>query len=410
MLKGLKTAAFIAGRYFFSRKSTHAVNIIAIVAVIGIAIVTAAMVCVLSVFNGFEAFTTTQYSAISTEYKIVSKDGKDFSYEALKSIPEFGSYERDATVILSSLAVANYEGDHLIVQVIGIEPSYSRLLPMATMVMDGEFDTGDSELPSAVINISVGASLGATAGSMTPLEIVVPKRLERISITMPTKGFNKALLPISGVLRFDSSERQDIVFVPIEVVRSLLQYDDNMVSAVLLGGIETQAKVQRLKRAIAPDFVLQDRVEQHPDIYKVLKIEKWISFALLVFVLLLSLFSVISTLGMLIIEKKEDSRTLNMLGARRSMIDRIVLLEGWLLSVTGLVIGLVVGLSLTYLQDVFGLVKLESTSSGVFLLEAYPVKVIWSDIVGVVVVILGVGWLSSLAAYRIFNRKISQTA
>ena len=407
MKNEIRIASLIAGRYFFSRKSTHAVNIIAIVAVIGIAVVTAAMVCILSIFNGFEGFITSQISTISPEYRIIHRDRKVFSTQECMTLPAFQEVARDGyTLAFESQAIANYGSNHTIVNLLGVDSTYFSLLPIASLVVDGEAGIGDETVPTAMSELGVAARLGAGIGYMEAMELVVAKREGRISMTMPHRSFNKVSVPITGIIQTDQPEHENLVIVPLSIVQTLQQYPSDIVTSVFMGKIQDKAKVKQLQEALPEHLILQNKYQQYPDIYKVLKVEKWISFALLIFVLFLSLFSVISTLGMLIIEKKEDSKVLNILGARQSVLDKIILFEGWLLSITGLIIGLVIGLGVTYLQQTFGFVKLESTSSGVFVLDAYPVKVIWTDILSIVMVILLIGWTSSVFAHKIFGKRL----
>lgn len=410
MRSEIKIAGLIAGRYFFSRKSTHAVNIIAIVAVIGISVVTAAMVCILSIFNGFEGFITAQISTISPSYRIIHKDNRTFSKNDCIGLPAFRAAVGDLyTSAFESQAIANYGSNHTIVKLLGVDSTYFSLLPIRSLLMDGELGVGDPYMPMAMAELGVAARLGAGIGYMEPMELVVAKRDGRISMTMPHKSFNKVNVPITGIIQTDQPEHESLVIVPISTVQTLLQYPSDVVTSILIGDIQDKGKVRQLKAELPEHLRLQDKMQQYPDIYKVLKVEKWISFALLIFVLFLSLFSVISTLGMLIIEKKEDSKVLSILGARQGIIDRIILFEGWLLSITGLIIGLAVGLVVTYLQQVFGFIKLENISSGVFVLDAYPVKIIWTDILSIIAVILFIGWVSSMIAHKIFGGRLGQS-
>ena len=400
----VRSATYIAARYFFSPKSTHAVNVIAIVAVCGIALVTAAMVCVLSIFNGFEVFTTSQLSSLSSKYKVVRKDGAVFSYSFVTGLPEFSAtLAASSTPELRARGLLRYEGNHLLGEIIGIDSTYIRIVPMDDFVFEGEFDIGTPAIPYSVIGIGVGASLNAGAGYMEPLEVTLPKRIGRISTTLPGKGFRTSKMHITGVFRVDQPEDAHTVYIQIDELRKLLQYDGDEVTAVCIGD-GSSTEISNLSKALGSDYEIQDRVRQHADIYKVLSIEKWVSFALLIFILLLSLFSVISTLGMLIIEKREDALTLHRLGAGPKLLKGIILTEGWILSISGLVIGLVLGVLLSLGQQHFGWIRLGADSGGVFLLDAYPVRLIWTDLLSISAVILLIGWLSSYVASKVFSR------
>lgn len=391
----LKSALFLAWRYFFTRKSTNAVHVIAIVSVIGIALVSLAMVVVLSVFNGFERFTTTQFSSLSPEYIIRRVDGKVFKSSTL-DIP-------NASGVLTEQALASYEGNRHTVKVMGIESSYSANVPLDKFIFDGEFDVGNGENPLAVLGIGVAMELGTGVSYRSPTTITIPKRIGRVSKVMPTKNFLSKELTISGTLKLDQPEDNTIVFLPIETVRELLQYKSDEVSYLALGASVSASEAAKLTKSLSKEYELLDRYEQHPEVYRVLRVEKWVSFLLLFFVLLLSLFSVISTLGMLVLEKREDTATLRFMGAREKLIDSVIVIEGWLLSFTGLVIGLSLGVILVLLQERYGFVKFTGGDSGAFLIDAYPVELRITELFWIAAIILLVGWLSSRIAYRLFR-------
>lgn len=386
----LTNAMRIAWRYFFSPKSTHAVHVIAIVAVVGIALVTLAMVVVMSVFNGFECFTDSQLSTLSPAYKLQRSDGQVFASTTF-DIPYSAG-------VLEEVAVAQFEENSQTVRIVGLTPEYQQVVPIDQFIYQGDFDLGDSEAPTAVIGIGVAMNLGAGVGYLSPLEIILPKRIGRISVVHPARGFNRGTYHITGLFRVDQPEDTEVVFLPIEQVRELLQYDSDEVSYIALPESFDPSSI-----TLPAGFQILDRYEQHPEIYKVLRVEKWISFLLLLFVLLLSLFSVVSTLGMLIIEKRDDAQTLRFLGARPSMVDRVIQLEGWLLTITGLVIGLLLGVVLVLLQAEYGFVKLGGGNNSAFLLDAYPVDLRITDLLWITLIILIVGWLSSQLAYRLFR-------
>lgn len=388
----LSFSFFVALRYFFSKKSTAAVNIIALISVVGIALVAMAMVVVLSVFNGFENFTDTQLSALSPEYVIERRDGSVFS---ASEVPIPGT-----APILRREMVAGYETNSQPIDLLGVDSRYLSAVAIEPMVFEGEWDLGNEEVPGAVIGIGVAANLGTGAHYADPLVLTLPKRLGRISPVMPQRGFISKSLFVGGVFRVDQKEDRTLGYIPIETMRELLQYEGDEVSSLALipnPGFDRS----EVEKKLPEGFVLKDKIAQHPEIYRVLNVEKWVSVLLLLFVLILSLFSVVSTLGMLIIEKREDTRVLAVLGARPKVLDNIIVLESWLLSVSGVVIGVSLGILLVSLQDTYGWLKLGG--GGAFLLDAYPVELCLWDIILVAVVILFIGWLSSRLAYTLFK-------
>lgn len=386
---------FVALRYFFSGKSAAAVNVIAFISVMGIALVALAMVAVLSVFNGFEVFTDSQLSALSPEYVVEKKDGSVFSASEV-SLP-------GAAPVLKGEAVASYESNSQPIELIGVDSTYLSAVSIRPAVFEGNWDLGSPEAPGAVIGIGVAANLGTGAGYVEPLVLTLPKRLGRISPVMPQRGFLSKELFVGGVFRVDQKEDRTLGYISIETLRDLLLYDGDEVSFLALPP-HLALNPEKIAASLPEGFVLKDKRAQYPEIYRVLNVEKWVSVLLLLFVLLLSLFSVVSTLGMLIIEKREDSAVLAVLGARPGTIDNIVVLEAWLLSVTGVLIGVPLGILLVLAQDAYGWLKLGGGSgAGSFLLDAYPVDLRLGDIALVVVVILLIGWLSSRIAYLLFK-------
>lgn len=386
---------FVAWRYFFAKKSTNAVNIISIVAVTGIALVALAMVMVLSVFNGFEELTNQQFSELSPEFKIVHTSGKVFNASEV-DIP-------GCSPVLSEQSVATFEDNKAVVTLVGVEPeSLSILVPVEDFMFDGTFDVGTAEVPTAVMGIGIATALGAGAGYQSPLEVSMPKRVGRVSTVMPARSFVTRSVHVTGVFRLDQPDDTEVVYLPLPLMRELLQYSSDEVSYLVTSRAVSGMTKEQIQHQLGSDYRVLDRYQQHPEVYKVLRIEKWVSFLLLSFVLILSLFSVISTLGMLIIEKREDTQLLSMLGARKSLVDNIIITESWLLSISGLVIGLIIGVILVLIQQHFGVVKLSGSEFGGFLIDTYPVRLRALDLLWVTLVILGVGWVSSRIAYHLF--------
>ena len=399
-----RNAFRIAFRYFFSRKSTNAVHVISIVSVAGIALVTFAMVAVLSVFNGFELFTSSQFTLSSPKYIIERSDGQRFDPSDLER--ELGySLASWSSGVLTSQAVARCGEQSAAVRIYGIHPEYlTEVVPLPQSIYEGTFDIGSDSLPFAVLGIGLALALDAGAGYSTPVEIILPNRLGTISPVLPMRGFQTRSLHVTGVYNTEQPEVQERIYLPLGVARELLQYDSPVVNYLALYQSVASADVKRIEQDLrGTAYRLLDQMAQHPAAYKVIKVEKWVSFALLLFVLLLSLFSVISTLGMLIIEKRPDVHTLRALGARPFLIDQIILFEGWLLSTTGLVIGLLLGSLAVWLQDQFQFLKFAGGEGASFLIDAYPVDYRFSDILLITLVILLIGFCSSLLARQLFR-------
>lgn len=393
--RSLSTALFIAWRYFFSRKSTQAIHVIAIVAVTAIAIVTMVMVVALSVFNGFERFTTDQFATLCPTTEIRSDVGQDYSASAVTLPPGV-----TAAPVLTTQALAKCGDNAMPVTLIGIDSTYQQVVPIADHLVGGDFDIGDEDYPSAVLGVGVAAQLGAGVGYQSPLTIVLPKRLGRMSTILPQRSFVTRDLYVGGVFQVDDEEADEqAVYVPIALLRELLMYDSDVVTYLATDHTDDR----ELTTALGPGYKVLDIYEQNPQAYRVLEIEKWITFLLLVFVLILCLFSVISTLGLLIVEKRDDTQVLLSLGATPSTIDSILHIESYLLTLSGLVIGLVTGILLVLSQATWGWLKLGGDAS-LLLIDAYPVELRVGDLLMVSAIILLVGWISSRIAFRLFSR------
>lgn len=393
--RSLSTALFIAWRYFFSRKSTQAIHVIAIVAVTAIAIVTMVMVVALSVFNGFERFTTDQVATLCPTTEIRSDVWQDYSASAVTLPPGV-----TAATVLTTQALAKCGDNAMPVTLIGIDSTYQQVVPIADHLVGGDFDIGDEDYPSAVLGVGVAAQLGAGVGYQSPLTIVLPKRLGRMSTILPQRSFVTRDLYVGGVFQVDDEEADEqAVYVPIALLRELLMYDSGVVTYLATDHTDDR----ELTTALGPGYKVLDIYEQNPQAYRVLEIEKWITFLLLVFVLILCLFSVISTLGLLIVEKRDDTQVLLSLGATPSTIDSILHIESYLLTLSGLVIGLVTGILLVLSQATWGWLKLGGDAS-LLLIDAYPVELREGDLLMVSAIILLVGWISSRIAFRLFSR------
>lgn len=389
------TSLYIAWRYFFSRKGTNAVHVIAIVSVVAIAIVTMVMVVALSVFNGFEEFTTDQFASLSPPSEIHEAQGRDFSFSSV-ALPD----DVKGAAVLRSQALAKFEDNARPVTLIGIDSLYTELVPVEERVIGGSFYLGDAEYPSAVMGVGVAAQLGAGAGYRSPLTLVVPRRLGRMSTILPQRSFLSRDLNIEGVFQVDQEEDESVVYVPIEMLRELLMYEGDEVTYIATDCSDEK----RLQESVGEAFDVRNIYEQHPEAYRVLEIEKWVTFLLLIFVLILCLFSVISALGLLIVEKREDSEVLLSLGATRRMIDSVLRIESYLLSLSGLLIGLITGVLLVLSQEAWGWFKMGGDQS-LLLIDAYPVELRAVDLLLVTAIILVVGWISSRIAFRLFARR-----
>lgn len=384
---------YIARRYLFSKKSTHAINIISGVAMTGVAVATMALVVTLSVFNGFRDLVATLFTSFDPQLTIVPVQGKtaaadDPALLQIKALPEIDT----ATECLEDNALAVYGERQALVTVKGVGDSFAELTHITEILYgDGEFRLETANLQYGTLGIRLAQQLGTGARWPGYLKIYAPKREGQIDMATPTEGFVIDSLLSPGVVFCVSQAKYDshYILVPISFTRQLFDGQGRLSSLELrLRPGSDLSKVKAAARVIAGErFRVMDRYEQQADTFRVMSIEKLIAYVFLTFILIVACFNIIGAVSMLIIDKRDDRQTLRNLGATDRQIRHIFLFEGWLISITGAVIGIALGLLLCWLQQTFGLVSLGSTS-GTFVVDAYPVSVHPEDIAIVFVTVV----------------------
>lgn len=395
---------FIAGRYLFSKKSHNAINVISIISVCGIAIATMAMVCVLSVFNGFGGIVEGMFSAFDPDLKIKAKVGKVFDYNT----PEFTNalQVEGIQMISESLeenALFKFDEQQVPVLVKGVSEEFALMTDMPKLIVDGKFHLSDGDVDYSVLGAGLAMSLGVRAGYMSFIEIYAPRRDVRVNLANPTAAFTRENVLISGVFTLNQVDiDEQMAIVPIHLARELFRYDSEVSSLDIK--LAPDASVRKVKgeieKIIGDDYLVENRFEQQIESYRMLQIEKWVTFLILAFIVLIAVFNLVGSLSMLIVEKNEDIKSLRNMGADNRLIARIFLFEGWLIAFFGILSGIVVGLALCLFQQHFGLLKL-SDVPGAYIVDAYPVIVRLWDIV---VVFSVVSFISMLTVfYPIYN-------
>lgn len=389
---------YIARRYLFSKKSHNAINIISMVSVCGIAVATMALVCALSVYNGFNDLVSSLFSNFDPELKITPKSGKVFdpgspAFEKVRNMEEIACYSE----VLQDNALIVYKERQVVATLKGVDLSYEHLASIDSILIDGSFRLSDEVANYANLGIGLAYALGINAGFVSPMEIYVPKRDARVNMSNPVTSFNIDYAFISSVFRTDQQVYDETyMLVPLDLARSLLQYEKE-VSAIelkVVEGVDVDQVKERIRNLLGDRFEVKDRFEQQEASFRMMQIEKWMTFLILSFILAIALFNVVGSLSMLMIEKKADAVTLRNMGADEGLIRRIFLFEGWLICGIGAVIGILLGVLLCLLQEHFGLIRL-GESSGAFVIDAYPVRVAWGDVSLVLVAVLGIGFLAA---------------
>ena len=401
---------FIAKRYLFSKKSHNAINVISAISVCGVALATLAMVCTLSVFNGFQDMVATFFTAFDPQIKITSVKGKVFDgslpvFQKIKSMPEIAVYSES----VEDNAMVQYKGRQVMAVIKGGEDNFDKLTPIDSILFGrGELVLHDEVVDYAIPGLQLLSTLGTGIRFLDPLEIYAPKRGTRINMSNPMSSFVSDELFSSGLTFTVNQEKYDASYIltSIGFARRLFQYTTE-VSAInlrLTPNANEDEVISQLKKTLGDEFRIQNRYEQQADTFRIMEIEKLISYLFLTFILMIACFNVIGSLSMLIIDKKNDVNTLRNLGASDAQIVKIFLFEGRMISFIGAVAGVLIGLALCLIQQEYGVISLGQ--SGSFIVDAYPVSVHAWDVIAVFVTVLVVGFLSVWYPVRYLSRRL----
>lgn len=350
----------------------------------GIAIATMAMVCALSVFNGFTKLVSDSFSLMDPDLQVTPAKGKvfDYSSEVFGKIKEIPNIEQSYEV-LEDNALAKYGNRQEPFLVKGVSDNFKESIDLDKLIINGEFNLHLGDVDFCVAGIGIASKLGLRTDNITPIEIFVPKRDVKVQLANPASSFNTAYTYPSGIFALNQQKYDDqIILVSIEQAREMFNYTTEISSLNIK--LKDEKLVSNTKRQIenilGKDYVVKDRFEQQADSFKMVNIEKWVTFFILFFILIIAAFNTVGSLSMLILDKSNDIEILRNMGASNKLITSIFRLEGWLISVSGTVIGIIVGVSLSLIQEHFGLLKL-GQDSAMFVTSSYPIKVQLSDII-----------------------------
>ena len=402
---------FIARRYLFSKKSTHAINIISGISVIGVAVATMALVVTLSVFNGFHDLVATFFTSFDPQLKVSPVEGKSVAADdpILTHIRQLPQVEV-ATECVEDQALAVYNGRQAMVTVKGVDDNFNQLTHINKILIgDGDFCLHAADMDYGILGIRLAELLSTGFSFDYPLQIYAPRREGQFDLTDPSDAFEMENLYSPGVLFNVKQAKYDKNYIITSIAFARRIFDQQgMLSSLelrLKPGSNFEAVKSEIKKYCGDRFVVRDRFEQQDDTFKIMKIEKLIAYIFLTFILMVACFNIIGSLSMLIIDKKEDVVTLRNLGASDKQIVRVFLFEGRLISAIGAILGIVIGLLLCWAQQRFGLVGLGS-SSGSFVINAYPVSVHPEDIILIFITVLVVGFLSVWYPVRYFAKRL----
>lgn len=402
---------YIARRYLFSKKSTHAINVISAISVIGVAVASMALVITLSVFNGFHDMVASFFTQMDPQLKVTPVKGKTAAADdpvltAIRQLPEV----EVATECLEDQALAVYRDHQLMVKIKGVEDNFDSLTHIREILEgDGQFELHAADMNYGIPGLGVAYLLGMGYTYDPSVKIYAPKREGQLDMTNPTEGFVEDELFSPGVVFSMKQGKYDknYILTSIDFTRKLFS-QDGMLSSLelrLKPGSNFDDVKSRMQLIAAGKFYVRDRYEQQDDTFRIMKIEKLIAYIFLTFILMIACFNIIGSLSMLIIDKRDDVVTLRNLGASDRQISCIFLFEGRIISVIGAVIGIVIGLLLCWLQQQYGIVRLGS-SEGSFVVDAYPVSVHPTDIILIFLTVICVGFLSVWYPVRYFSKRL----
>lgn len=398
----------IALRYLFSKKSHHAVNIISAISVCGVAVATAAIVVVLSVFNGFTRLSQLQLSNVDADLKLTPLEGKfvtgvDSLVSAIASLD--GVKSAAAVIEERAMLVGRHCQQPVVIKAVGDD--YEQVVDLGAIIIDGVYTPSVDSCDAMQISVGVANRTGLRPSLTTAADLYVPRRQGRINPANPAASFRSAGLIVSGVFEADNPEADnDRVVVPLDVAQRLLDCDDaaTAIEVSFADAASADAVTSAVIALCGRRFKIEDRYMQQEESYRMIEIEKWVTFMMLVFILVIASFNIISTMSLLVAEKRGDMSTLRALGASRQMVRRIFVAQGFLVTVIGGAAGIVVGIVLSLLQEHFGLIKLQGDPSALTI-DAYPVAVEVVDILVVALAVLIVAAVTSQIT-RLFTKNI----
>ncbi len=384
----------IAWRYLFSKKGHNAINIVSGISAAAVAVVTAAMVCVLSVMNGFGALVEQLFSEFDPVLLVVPSQGQTLRTDTLPIASLYAREDIEAVSMqLEQTALVRYKDHQQPARILGVDSLFTRTAHMDSILSDGYYSVWDGAFDRAVLGRGLAAQIGINAHFTGALHLYAPKRTERINMLRPDLSLNHEHAFIAGTFAVNQVEYDDqLMLVSLPLAQRLFDYDEHTATALRIQPKEkfeiTNLKSQ-ISKILGPGYKILDRYEQQSDFFRILRIEKLLTFLLLVFILLIAGFNIIGSLSMLIIDKREDTQILTHLGADEATIRRIFLLEGWLISSLGTLTGLLIGVLLCLGQQHYGWLTLGSGAD--YVISAYPVLVQWTDIALVAGIVLALG-------------------
>lgn len=393
---------FIARRYLFAKKSHNVINIISAISAVGMAIGTAALIIILSIYNGFDELVKSTLSNVEPDILITPSKGKVFipegeAFDRIKANPMICEYN----LILQENVFVDYDGHQGIAKAKGVDSAFEAESPLAEHITNGEFSLHKGQLPQMVVGAGLAYKMGMNPAFLASAELYFPIRDRNFSLANPAASIETVRMRPSGIFSVNQQIDDDLMIVPIEEMRKLLGYEEEVSGVEIRLAEGSTAKdirsaIKHIQKELGPDFKVLDRFRQNPSLYKMMRYEKAAIFLILIFVIIIIALNIFGSITMLIIEKKDDIETYRSLGATDKMLRHTFTLEGWLISLLGLAAGLVIGIGFSLAQQHFGFIKMP----GSFLVNAYPVILQWQDVLATIAGVALIGYLIALLPVR----------
>ena len=406
----MNLSLYIAKRYLFSKKSHQVINKITGVAIAGVALATAAMICALSVFNGFQSVVAGQFTALDPDIKVTAAKGKSLNSDDTEIAKVSGLPQIEAvSFCVEDKAMLEYKGRQAMVIVKGIDESFTRLTDFTgSLYGNGSFMLEDGTNSYAILGGGLIEELNCGIAPATPMEIYAPNRSGKVNMTIPARNFKKCDILLTGLVFILNQPKYDhnYIITSDDFARRLFRRDANEATTMELK-VKAGADIEETKEEIAgilgSGYTVQDRYQQQNDVYKVMQIEKLISYIFLTFILLIACVNIIGSLAMLIIEKRDNMETLRSMGADSKTIANIFVIEGCIISTIGAVAGIATGLLLCFVQQEFGLLSMGSADG--FIVESYPVEIMTSDVATVFITVIVAGFIAVWLPVKMLTKR-----
>jgi lipoprotein-releasing system permease protein len=401
----MKLPFYIAKRYLFAKKSRNAINVISAISVAGVSVGTMALIIVLSVFNGLEEMVSTIFNTFDPDLKITAAEGKVFKPDSLKLL-QLSDLKgvRAYSLTLEENALLRYGERQFIAVIKGVDDEFAKVTRIDSVTWNGNFKLWSvGKRPEAVVGAGVARYLGLNVNFVTQLHIYVPKRTGSINLN-PEDAFIDRYITPSGIFEIEQEFDSKYIFIPLEFARELLEYDSEISSIEILTDKHEKTSIiqSNARKIFGNSYVVRNRFELQEIFYRVMRSERLAIFIILTLILLIASFNIIGSLTMLIIEKERDIEILRSLGADNNLIRKIFIFEGWLISIIGAFAGIIMGFIICWLQQRYGLIKLNTDS---LIMEAYPVALKLKDFIIVPGTVLLIGYWAAWYPVRSLTKK-----